>query len=144
MRYFWARTSFWLVNICECMQRWPCGNGKIQPSVDPLSRHFSASSVPFSLQLAFKCGSCATSVGGKRYVQLLHTTSRYLELNVFVVFFFIYSHFRLVCTVIAKIFVRDLISYISYFWRKVRNLVAYENHTRIQVNLTPPSLYENL
>ena len=27
--------------------------------------------------------------------------------------------------VIAQIFVRDLISYISYFWRKVRNLVAY-------------------
>ena len=47
-------------------------------------------------------------------------------------------------TVIAQIFVRDLISYISYFWRKVRNLVAYENHTRIQVYLTPPSLYENL
>ena len=46
-------------------------------------------------------------------------------------------------TVIAQIFVRDLISYISYFWRKVRNLVAYENHTRIQVYLTPPSLYEN-
>ena len=46
-------------------------------------------------------------------------------------------------TVIAQIFVRDLISYISYFLRKVRNLVAYENHTRIQVYLTPPSLYEN-
>ena len=35
-------------------------------------------------------------------------------------------------TVIAQIFVRDLSSYISYFWRKVRNLVAYENHTRRQ------------
>ena len=46
-------------------------------------------------------------------------------------------------TVIAQIFVRDLISYISYLWRKVRNLVAYENHTRIQVCLTPPSLYGN-
>ena len=45
-------------------------------------------------------------------------------------------------TVIAQIFVRDLISYISYFLRKVRNLVAYQNHTRIQVYLTPPSLYE--
>ena len=50
----------------------------------------------------------------------------------------------LIDTVIAQIFVRDLISYVSYFWRKVRNLVAYENHTRIQVYLTPPSLYENL
>ena len=35
----------------------------------------------------------------------------------------------LFATVIAQIFVRDLISYISYFWRKARNLVAYENHT---------------
>ena len=48
-----------------------------------------------------------------------------------------------VCTVVAQFFVRDLISYISYFWRKVRNLVAYENHTRIQVYLTPPLLYES-
>ena len=47
------------------------------------------------------------------------------------------------CTVIAEIFVRDLISYISYFLGKVRNLVAYKNHARIQVYLTPPSLYEN-
>ena len=46
-------------------------------------------------------------------------------------------------TVIAEIFVRDLISYISYFLRKVRNLVAYEKHSRIQVYLTPRSLYEN-
>ena len=46
-------------------------------------------------------------------------------------------------TVIAQIFIRDLISYISYFWRKVRTLVAYENPTRIQVYLTPPSPYEN-
>ena len=46
-------------------------------------------------------------------------------------------------TVIAQIFVRDLISYISYFSRKVRNLVAYENHTRMHVYLTPTSLYEN-
>ena len=30
-------------------------------------------------------------------------------------------------TLIAEIFVRDLISYFSYFWLKVRNLVAYEN-----------------
>ena len=46
-------------------------------------------------------------------------------------------------TVIAQIFVRNLISYISYFWQKVRNLVAHENHTRMQVFLTPPTLYEN-
>ena len=52
-------------------------------------------------------------------------------------------HAWCVGTVIAQIFVRDLISYISYFWRKVRNLVAYENHTRMHVYLTPPSLYEN-
>ena len=56
-------------------------------------------------------------------------------------FFFFY--FSSLATVIAQIFIRDLISYISYFWRKVRNLVAYENHTRIQVYLTSPSLYEN-
>ena len=31
-------------------------------------------------------------------------------------------------TVISEIFVRDLISYVSYLWLKVRNLVAYENH----------------
>ena len=54
-------------------------------------------------------------------------------------YFFLY----IIGTVIAQIFVRDLISYISYFWRKVRNLVAYENHTRMHVYLTPPSLYEN-
>ena len=47
------------------------------------------------------------------------------------------------CTVIAQNFVHDLILYISYFWQKVRNLVAYKNHTHIQVYLTPPSLYEN-
>ena len=49
-------------------------------------------------------------------------------------------------TVIAQIFVSDLFSYtcISYFWRKERNLVAYENNTRIQVYLTPPALYGNL
>ena len=47
-----------------------------------------------------------------------------------------------VSTVIAEIFVRDLISYISYFWLKVRNLVAYENHARIEVHETQPSLYE--
>ena len=50
---------------------------------------------------------------------------------------------QLLTTVITQIFVRDLISYISYIWRKVRNLVAYENHTRMHVYLTPPSLYEN-
>ena len=33
--------------------------------------------------------------------------------------------------VMADIFVRNLISYISFFWLKVRNLVAYENHARI-------------
>ena len=47
-------------------------------------------------------------------------------------------------TVIAEIFVLDLISYISYFSLKVRNLVAYGNHARIAVYVTPPSLYENL
>ena len=46
-------------------------------------------------------------------------------------------------TVIAEIFVRDLISYISYFWLKVRNLVAYESYARIPVYVTSPSLYEN-
>ena len=51
--------------------------------------------------------------------------------------------FRVV-TVIAEIFVRDLTSYISYFWLKVRNLEAYENHARIQVYVKLPSLYENL
>ena len=53
------------------------------------------------------------------------------------VFFFNRSHPNWI-TVIAQIFVRNLI------WRKVRNLVAYENYTRIQVYLTPPSLYESL
>ena len=38
--------------------------------------------------------------------------------------------YRILNTVIAQIFVRDLISYISYFWRKVWNLVVYENHTK--------------
>ena len=47
-------------------------------------------------------------------------------------------------TVIAEIFVRDLISYFSYFWLKVRNLAAYENHARVTVYVTPSSLYENL
>ena len=47
-------------------------------------------------------------------------------------------------TVIAEIFVHDLISYFSYFRLKVRNLVAYENHARITVYATPSSLYENL
>ena len=36
-------------------------------------------------------------------------------------------------TVIPELFVRDLISYISYFRLKVRNLVANERHARIQV-----------
>ena len=39
-------------------------------------------------------------------------------------------------TVIAENFVRDLISYISYFWLKVRNLVAYESYARIPVYVT--------
>ena len=47
------------------------------------------------------------------------------------------------CTVIAEIFVCDLISYISYFLLKVRNLVAHENHAHIQMYVTPLSLYEN-
>ena len=47
-------------------------------------------------------------------------------------------------TVIEEIFVRDLISYISYFRLKVRNLVAYENHARTTVCVTPSSLHENL
>ena len=50
---------------------------------------------------------------------------------------------KMLITVIAQIFVRDLISYISYFSQKVRNLVAYENHARMHVYLTPPSLCEN-
>ena len=36
-------------------------------------------------------------------------------------------------TITAEIFVRDLISYFSYFRLKVRNLVEHENHTRITV-----------
>ena len=48
------------------------------------------------------------------------------------------------CTVIAEIFARDLISYILYFWLKIRNLVAYENHARIEVHETQPRLYENV
>ena len=47
-------------------------------------------------------------------------------------------------TVIAENFVRDLFSYISYFWLKVRNLVAYESYARTHVYVTLPSLYENL
>ena len=47
-------------------------------------------------------------------------------------------------TVNAEIFVRDLISYISYFWLKVRNLVAHETRARIPVCVMPPSLYKNL
>ena len=47
-------------------------------------------------------------------------------------------------TVIAEIFVLDLISYFSYFQLKERNLVAYENHVRITVYATPSSLYEIL
>ena len=37
----------------------------------------------------------------------------------------------------------DLVSFIPYFWLKVRNLVAYENHARIQVYVTQPTLFEN-
>ena len=46
----------------------------------------------------------------------------------------------------AEIFIHDLISYISYLWLKVQNLVANENHACIQfkVHVTLPSLYENL
>ena len=47
-------------------------------------------------------------------------------------------------TVIAEILVRDLISYISYFWLKVRKLVAYESLVRIPVYVTPPSRFEIL
>ena len=47
-------------------------------------------------------------------------------------------------TVFAEIFVRDLISFISYFWLKVRNSVACENHACIHVHETQPSLYKNL
>ena len=32
----------------------------------------------------------------------------------------------------------------SYFWVKVRNFVAYENHTRMPMYATPPLQYENL
>ena len=48
------------------------------------------------------------------------------------------------CTVIAEIFVRDLISHCSYFRLKVRNLGANENHARKTACATPSSLYENL
>ena len=44
----------------------------------------------------------------------------------------------------AEIFVRTLISYISYFWLKVQNLVAHKTDARIPVYVTPPSLHENL
>ena len=47
-------------------------------------------------------------------------------------------------TVLAEIFVLDLISYFSYFQLKERDLVAYENHVRITVFATPSSLYEIL
>ena len=53
------------------------------------------------------------------------------------------SFIVLCSTVIAEIFVRDLILYFSYFRLKVRNLVAYENHARITVYATPSSLYES-
>ena len=45
-------------------------------------------------------------------------------------------------TVIAEIFVRDFISYFSYFRLKVRNLVADENHARRTVYATPSLLYK--
>ena len=38
----------------------------------------------------------------------------------------------------------DLISFISYFWLRVRNLQAYENHARIPMFVTPSLLYENV
>ena len=44
---------------------------------------------------------------------------------------------------IAEIFVRDLVSFISYFWLRVRNLVAYENHARIPVFVTWFLRYES-
>ena len=47
-------------------------------------------------------------------------------------------------TVIAEIFVRDLISYFSYFWVKVQNFVACENHACIPGYVTPPLQYKNL
>ena len=47
-------------------------------------------------------------------------------------------------TVIAEVFVRDLISYFSYFRLKIQNLVAYENNAHTTVYATPSSLYENL
>ena len=46
-------------------------------------------------------------------------------------------------TVVAEISICDLVSYISYFWMKVRNLVAYETMD-VSVYVSPPSLYENL
>ena len=46
--------------------------------------------------------------------------------------------------VIAQTFVRNLISYISYFWLKERNFAANESHERMPVYVTPTSLYENL
>ena len=48
-------------------------------------------------------------------------------------------------TVIADIFIHDLISYISYFRLKVRKLVAYGSHARIsELYVTPSSQYGNL
>ena len=45
-------------------------------------------------------------------------------------------------------FVQDFLSYTStcifYFWSRVQNLVAYENHACIHVNETPSLAYENL
>ena len=47
-------------------------------------------------------------------------------------------------SVIAEIFLGDLISFISYFWLRVRNLQSYENHARIPMYVTPSLLYGNL
>ena len=51
------------------------------------------------------------------------------------------SHVEKSHSVIAEIFLRDLISYFSHVWPKVRNFVAYENHTGIPVYVTPPLQY---
>ena len=51
------------------------------------------------------------------------------------------SHVEKSHSVIAEIFLWDLISYFSYVWPKVRNFVAYENHTGMPVYVTPPLQY---
>ena len=44
--------------------------------------------------------------------------------------------------IIAEIFAGNFISYILYFWVKVRKLLAYKDFARIQVYGNPHSLYK--